>query len=119
MYALLALACLLLLAQQKRLTLTGWLDIKSLSVLAIFGTTDRLRISPIVQGTIASEEEDLPVAVEETYSGNYVVVFDPLDGYAARPSSESRVMANAYLCNGPQRACRLIHGCSLLYVLPL
>lgn len=31
-------------------------------------------------GVIASEEEDLPVAVEETYSGNYVVVFDPLDG---------------------------------------
>ncbi len=33
-----------------------------------------------VKGTIASEEEDLPVAVEETFSGNYVVVFDPLDG---------------------------------------
>ena len=33
-----------------------------------------------VQGVIASEEEDEPVAVEETYSGNYVVVFDPLDG---------------------------------------
>lgn len=32
------------------------------------------------QGTIASEEEDLPVSVEETFSGNYVVVFDPLDG---------------------------------------
>eukprot|EP00873_Tetraselmis_striata_P002685 jgi/Tetstr1/422949/TSEL_013728.t1 len=31
-------------------------------------------------GVIASEEEDSPVAVEETYSGNYVVVFDPLDG---------------------------------------
>ena len=31
-------------------------------------------------GTIASEEEDFPVAVEETFSGNYVVVFDPLDG---------------------------------------
>ncbi|GMH41789.1 hypothetical protein BSKO_09699 [Bryopsis sp. KO-2023] len=31
-------------------------------------------------GIIASEEEDLPVFVEETYSGNYVVVFDPLDG---------------------------------------
>lgn len=33
-------------------------------------------------GTIASEEEDLPVpvSVEETASGNYVVVFDPLDG---------------------------------------
>lgn len=29
---------------------------------------------------IASEEEDLPVAVENTFSGNYVVVFDPLDG---------------------------------------
>ena len=33
-----------------------------------------------LQGVIASEEEDEPVAVEETYSGNYVVVFDPLDG---------------------------------------
>ena len=31
-------------------------------------------------GVIASEEEDLPVAVEETFSGDYVVVFDPLDG---------------------------------------
>jgi fructose-1,6-bisphosphatase I len=33
-------------------------------------------------GVIASEEEDLPVpvSIEETYSGNYVVVFDPLDG---------------------------------------
>ncbi|KAK9825029.1 hypothetical protein WJX74_002290 [Apatococcus lobatus] len=31
-------------------------------------------------GVIASEEEDVPVSVEETYSGNYVVVFDPLDG---------------------------------------
>ncbi|PNH07866.1 Fructose-1,6-bisphosphatase, chloroplastic [Tetrabaena socialis] len=31
-------------------------------------------------GVIASEEEDQPVAVEETYSGNYICVFDPLDG---------------------------------------
>jgi fructose-1,6-bisphosphatase I len=31
-------------------------------------------------GIIASEEEDQPVAVEETFSGEYVVVFDPLDG---------------------------------------
>lgn len=31
-------------------------------------------------GIIASEEEDTPVAVEDTYSGNYIVVFDPLDG---------------------------------------
>ncbi|KAF8042247.1 hypothetical protein BT93_A0770 [Corymbia citriodora subsp. variegata] len=33
-------------------------------------------------GIIASEEEDVPVAVEETHSGNYVVVFDPIDGSA-------------------------------------
>ena len=33
-------------------------------------------------GIIASEEEDIPVAVEETYSGNYTVVFDPIDGSA-------------------------------------
>ncbi|MBA0697914.1 hypothetical protein Goari_021433 [Gossypium aridum] len=33
-------------------------------------------------GIIASEEEDTPVAVEETYSGNYIVVFDPIDGSA-------------------------------------
>ena len=33
-----------------------------------------------VQGVIASEEEDVPVAVEEVHSGDYIVVFDPLDG---------------------------------------
>lgn len=31
-------------------------------------------------GVIASEEEENPIAVEETTSGNYIVVFDPLDG---------------------------------------
>ncbi|OVA16166.1 Fructose-1 [Macleaya cordata] len=31
-------------------------------------------------GIIASEEEEVPIAVEETYSGNYTVVFDPIDG---------------------------------------
>lgn len=31
-------------------------------------------------GTLASEEEDIPVAIEQTYSGDYVVCFDPLDG---------------------------------------
>lgn len=31
-------------------------------------------------GVIASEEEEHPIAVEETTSGNYIVVFDPLDG---------------------------------------
>lgn len=40
----------------------------------------KLLICLAAQGVIASEEEDEPVAVEETYSGNYVVVFDPLDG---------------------------------------
>ena len=34
----------------------------------------------VVQGVIASEEEDEPVSVQDTYSGHYVVVFDPLDG---------------------------------------
>ncbi|GJQ15376.1 hypothetical protein GpartN1_g7167.t1 [Galdieria partita] len=29
---------------------------------------------------IASEEEDVPIMIEESYTGNYVVVFDPLDG---------------------------------------
>lgn len=31
-------------------------------------------------GVIASEEEDEPVMVDEMFSGNYVAVFDPLDG---------------------------------------
>ncbi|KIZ00554.1 fructose-1,6-bisphosphatase [Monoraphidium neglectum] len=31
-------------------------------------------------GVIASEEEENPIGVEETTSGNYIVVFDPLDG---------------------------------------
>ena len=33
-----------------------------------------------VVGVLASEEEEVPVAVEETYDGDYIVVFDPLDG---------------------------------------
>eukprot|EP00955_Chlamydomonas_euryale_P088872 364418-Chlamydomonas_euryale.AAC.13 len=35
-----------------------------------------------MQGVLASEEEDFPVAVDiaDAYSGNYIVVFDPLDG---------------------------------------
>mmetsp|Transcript_26154 Transcript_26154/g.49390 ORF Transcript_26154/g.49390 Transcript_26154/m.49390 type:complete len:370 (-) Transcript_26154:1580-2689(-) len=31
-------------------------------------------------GVLASEENEVPIAVEETNSGKYVVVFDPLDG---------------------------------------
>ena len=48
---------------------------------------------------IASEEEDVPVAVEETYAGNYVVVFDPLDGSSnlgARAFAHSR--GAAFVC---------------------
>lgn len=40
-------------------------------------------------GVIASEEEDAPVMVEETYSGDYVVVFDPLDGSSNIDAGES------------------------------
>ena len=53
---------------------------------------------------IASEEEDVPVMVEETFSGDYVVVFDPLDGSsnidaggwvdaAVWPAGRARVLA--------------------------
>ncbi|KAF2288590.1 hypothetical protein GH714_008984 [Hevea brasiliensis] len=47
------------------------------------GRTRRSLTSSLMSGRtgiIASEEEDVPVAVEESYSGNYIVVFDPLDG---------------------------------------
>eukprot|EP00897_Mesotaenium_endlicherianum_P005656 jgi/Mesen1/5118/ME000255S04088 len=54
-------------------------DQKKLDVISneVFGNC--LRASGRT-GIIASEEEDKPVAVEESYSGSYVVVFDPLDG---------------------------------------
>jgi fructose-1,6-bisphosphatase I len=54
-------------------------DQKKLDVISneVFGNCLR---SSGRTGVIASEEEDLPVAVEETFSGEYVVVFDPLDG---------------------------------------
>jgi len=54
-------------------------DQKKLDVISNEVFCNALRASGRT-GVIASEEEDLPVAVEETYSGNYVVVFDPLDG---------------------------------------
>lgn len=53
---------------------------KNLDVMANDIFCDVLRASGRT-GVIASAEEDAtPVAVEETYGGNYVVVFDPLDG---------------------------------------
>uniref|UniRef100_M8BGH9 fructose-bisphosphatase n=1 Tax=Aegilops tauschii TaxID=37682 RepID=M8BGH9_AEGTA len=64
-------------------------------------------------GVIASEEEDVPVAVEESYSGNYIVVFDPLDGSSNidaavstgsifgiySPSDECHIGDDATVCN--------------------
>ena len=54
-------------------------DQKKLDVISNEIFCDTLRLSGRT-GVIASEEEDVPVAVEETYGGNYVCVFDPLDG---------------------------------------
>jgi len=54
-------------------------DQKKLDVISNDVFCDVLRQSGRT-GVIASEEEDVPVAVEETFGGNYVVVFDPLDG---------------------------------------
>lgn len=54
-------------------------DQKKLDVISNEVFCDTLRLSGRT-GVIASEEEDVPVAVEETYAGNYVCVFDPLDG---------------------------------------
>lgn len=46
-------------------------------------------------GVIASEEEATPVAVEETDSGNYIVVFDPLDGSSNIDAGEQGVPGSA------------------------
>ncbi|CDF33502.1 fructose-1,6-bisphosphatase precursor [Chondrus crispus] len=52
---------------------------KKLDVLSNEVLKNALRYSGKM-GIIASEEEDEPVVVDEVYSGNYVAVFDPLDG---------------------------------------
>eukprot|EP01025_Chloroclados_australasicus_P068904 TRINITY_DN962_c1_g1_i1.p2 TRINITY_DN962_c1_g1~~TRINITY_DN962_c1_g1_i1.p2 ORF type:complete len:465 (+),score=49.63 TRINITY_DN962_c1_g1_i1:179-1396(+) len=54
-------------------------DQKKLDVISNVIFSNCLRSSGRTS-VIASEEEDVPVAIEETYSGDYVVVFDPLDG---------------------------------------
>jgi len=54
-------------------------DQKKLDVISNDVFCDALRVSGRT-GVIASEEEDVPVAVEESYGGNYICVFDPLDG---------------------------------------
>lgn len=60
-----------------RLHLLLALNLTILSGMQVFSSCLR---SSGRTGIIASEEEDIPVAVEESYSGNYIVVFDPLDG---------------------------------------
>ncbi|KAL1545582.1 fructose-bisphosphatase [Salvia divinorum] len=52
---------------------------------------------------IASEEEDVPVAVEETYSGNYIVVFDPIDGSANIDTSMTT--GSIFGIYGPDKQC--------------
>mmetsp|Transcript_10004 Transcript_10004/g.20271 ORF Transcript_10004/g.20271 Transcript_10004/m.20271 type:complete len:324 (+) Transcript_10004:77-1048(+) len=52
---------------------------KKLDVLSNDVLKNALRFSGKM-GVIASEEEDEPVVVDEVFSGNYVAVFDPLDG---------------------------------------
>ncbi|KAI3474801.1 hypothetical protein Pfo_030060 [Paulownia fortunei] len=54
-------------------------------------------------GIIASEEEDVPVAVEETYSGNYMVVFDPIDGSANIDTSLTT--GSIFGIYGPDKQC--------------
>ncbi|KFM25299.1 Fructose-1,6-bisphosphatase, chloroplastic [Auxenochlorella protothecoides] len=54
-------------------------DQKKLDVVANDVFANCLRSTGRI-GTLASEEEDVPVSVEGSYSGDYIVVFDPLDG---------------------------------------
>ncbi|KAI3474164.1 hypothetical protein Pfo_028952 [Paulownia fortunei] len=54
-------------------------------------------------GIIASEEEDVPVAVKETYSGNYIVVFDPIDGSANIDTSLTT--GSIFGIYGPDKQC--------------
>jgi len=52
---------------------------KKLDVISNTVMKNALRFSGKV-GVVGSEEEDDPVLVEESYSGKYAAVFDPLDG---------------------------------------
>lgn len=54
-------------------------------------------------GIIASEEENTPIAVEETNSGNYVVVFDPIDGSANIDTSLTT--GSIFGIYGPDKQC--------------
>ncbi|KAG6437149.1 hypothetical protein SASPL_102060 [Salvia splendens] len=54
-------------------------------------------------GIIASKEEDVPVAVEETYSSNYIVVFDPINGSANNDTSMTT--GSIFRIYGPDKQC--------------
>jgi hypothetical protein len=58
----------------------GAVQEKRLDVVANDIFCDVLRASGRTGVIASAEAEAAPVAVEETYGGNYVVVFDPLDG---------------------------------------
>lgn len=77
-------------------------DQKKLDVISNELFCDCLRSSGRT-GIIASEEEDVPVAVEETYSGNYIVVFDPIDGSANIDTSLTT--GSIFGIYGPDKQC--------------
>ncbi|EYU41816.1 hypothetical protein ABFS82_10G023500 [Erythranthe guttata] len=77
-------------------------DQKKLDVISNELFCDCLRSSGRT-GIIASEEEDVPVAVEETYSGNYIVVFDPVDGSANIDTSLTT--GSIFGIYGPDKQC--------------
>ncbi|KFM25621.1 Fructose-1,6-bisphosphatase, chloroplastic [Auxenochlorella protothecoides] len=66
-------------------------DQKKLDVVANDVFANCLRSTGRI-GTLASEEEDVPVSVEGSYSGDYIVVFDPLDGSSNIDAGGSRVL---------------------------
>lgn len=84
-------------------TTTTGEDQKKLDVVSNIVFSNCLRSSGRT-GVIASEEEDEPVFVEETYSGNYVVVFDPLDGSS---NIDAGISVGAWL----QKQARVVSNC--------
>lgn len=61
-------------------------------------------------GVIASEEEATPVAVEETDSGNYIVVFDPLDGSSNIDAGEGLLSVGCWVAGIFGEGCVIFQG---------